>query len=161
MQEPRAQEARNAGQYGPTVSQGTRLLNAVELRLFRYTTVLFSLVVLAALAGIIIWAFGWLLETFYTLLPAFFVGIGRPHRPAGDTALNLYERASLRRTSKQQIEESKARGCRCHRRPQKKGLAEREADQIKALRVHSLTAKEGPLPAPAHRKPKKEKIHSL
>ncbi|WP_372988221.1 AI-2E family transporter [Marinobacter sp.] len=50
------------------MSQGTRLFNAVELRLFRYTAVLFSLVVLAALVGIIIWAFGWLLETFYTLL---------------------------------------------------------------------------------------------
>lgn len=66
--EPLAQGARVAGQYGPAVSQGTRLFNAVELRLFRYTAVLFSLVTLAALIGIIIWTFGWLLETFYTLL---------------------------------------------------------------------------------------------
>lgn len=68
MQDPRAQGASVSGQYGPDVSQGTRLFNAVELRLFRYTAVLFSLVVLAALVGVIIWAFGWLLETFYTLL---------------------------------------------------------------------------------------------
>ncbi len=68
MQEPRAQGARVDGQYGPAASQDTRLFNAVELRLFRYTAVLFSLVALAALVGVIVWAFGWVLETFYNLL---------------------------------------------------------------------------------------------
>jgi predicted PurR-regulated permease PerM len=41
---------------------------SVELRLFRYTAVLLSLVVLTALIGIIVWSFGWILNAFYNLL---------------------------------------------------------------------------------------------
>ncbi|MGM0450713.1 MAG: AI-2E family transporter [Pseudomonadota bacterium] len=48
--------------------QGQYLFNAVELRLFRYTAVLLSLVALTALTGIIVWSLGWLLSTFYNLL---------------------------------------------------------------------------------------------
>lgn len=44
------------------------LFSAVELRLFRYTAVLFSLVLLTALIGIIFWLFGWILSVFYNLL---------------------------------------------------------------------------------------------
>jgi len=45
-----------------------RLFNAVELRLFRYTAVLLSLVALTALIGSIIWALAWVLGTFDNLL---------------------------------------------------------------------------------------------
>lgn len=45
-----------------------KLFSVVELRLFRYTAVLFSLVVLTTLIGTILWAFGWILEMFYSLL---------------------------------------------------------------------------------------------
>ncbi len=45
-----------------------RLFKPVELRLFRYTAVLLSLVALSALVVIIVWAFGWILNTFYNLL---------------------------------------------------------------------------------------------
>ncbi|MGM0985174.1 MAG: AI-2E family transporter [Pseudomonadota bacterium] len=49
-------------------SPDKRLFNAVELRLFRYTLVLLSLVVLTALIGIAVWTFSWLLNAFYNLL---------------------------------------------------------------------------------------------
>ncbi len=52
----------------PAVSHDKRLFNAVEFRLFRYTAVLLSLVVLTALIGIVLWTFGWLLNAFYNLL---------------------------------------------------------------------------------------------
>ena len=45
-----------------------RLFNAVELRLFRYTAVLLSLVALTALIESIIWALAWVLGTFDNLL---------------------------------------------------------------------------------------------
>ncbi|CAM3589202.1 AI-2E family transporter [Halomonas lysinitropha] len=45
-----------------------RLFNAVELRLFRYTLILLSLVVLTALIGIAVWTFSRLLNAFYNLL---------------------------------------------------------------------------------------------
>jgi predicted PurR-regulated permease PerM len=45
-----------------------RLFNAVELRLFRYTAVLLSLVALTALAGAVLWALAWILGTFDNLL---------------------------------------------------------------------------------------------
>ena len=45
-----------------------RLFNAVELRLFRYTAVLLSLVALTALAGSVLWALAWILSTFDNLL---------------------------------------------------------------------------------------------
>lgn len=47
-----------------------RLFKAVELRLFRYTAVMFALVVLIALIGISVWMFGWLLNAFYNLFLA-------------------------------------------------------------------------------------------
>ncbi|MGM0952210.1 MAG: AI-2E family transporter [Pseudomonadota bacterium] len=45
-----------------------QLFKPVELRLFRYTAVLLSLVALSALTVIIVWAFAWMLNTFYNLL---------------------------------------------------------------------------------------------
>jgi len=45
-----------------------RLFNAVELRLFRYTAVLLSLVALTALVGAVLWALAWVLGTFDNLL---------------------------------------------------------------------------------------------
>ncbi|GHC34986.1 AI-2E family transporter [Aidingimonas halophila] len=47
---------------------GKRLFNPAELRLFRYTAVMLSLVVLTTLIGIIVWTFGWIINTFYNLL---------------------------------------------------------------------------------------------
>lgn len=69
-QESLAGEVRVASQHRPALHPGKRLFNAVELRLFRYTAVLLSLVVLAALIGIVMWTFGWILNTFYNLLLA-------------------------------------------------------------------------------------------
>ncbi len=57
-----------ADQYPAVSTPGKRLFNAVELRLFRHTAVLLSLVALTALIGIIAWSFGWILNTFYNLL---------------------------------------------------------------------------------------------
>ncbi|WP_111641838.1 AI-2E family transporter [Marinimicrobium alkaliphilum] len=45
-----------------------RLFNAFELRLFRCTAVLLSLVTLTALIVIVVWSLGWVLSTFYNLL---------------------------------------------------------------------------------------------
>lgn len=45
-----------------------RMFNVAELRLFRYTAVLLSLVTLAALIVVVAWSFGWILSTFYNLL---------------------------------------------------------------------------------------------
>ncbi|MFN2361122.1 MAG: AI-2E family transporter [Marinobacter sp.] len=45
-----------------------RLFNAVELRLFRCTAVLLSLVTLTVLVGFVLWAFGWVLGTFDNLI---------------------------------------------------------------------------------------------
>ncbi|WP_024326475.1 AI-2E family transporter [Thioalkalivibrio sp. AKL19] len=59
-----------------------RLFKAAELRLFRYTAVLFSLVTLAALIVVIAWSFGWILSTFYNLLLSLSI--------AGILALVLY-----------------------------------------------------------------------
>ncbi len=60
--------ARGASQYPPALRPDKRLFSTVELRLFRYTAVLFSLVALTALIGIIVWSFGWMLNAFYNLL---------------------------------------------------------------------------------------------
>ncbi|GGD54528.1 AI-2E family transporter [Lacimicrobium alkaliphilum] len=57
-----------ATQNAPALRPGKSLFSVVELRLFRYTAVLLSLVVLTALVGIILWAFGRILNTFYNLL---------------------------------------------------------------------------------------------
>lgn len=51
-----------------TSGSDKRLFNVVELRLFRYTAVLLSLVVLVALVGSIMWMFAWLATTFFNLL---------------------------------------------------------------------------------------------
>ncbi|GHE20814.1 AI-2E family transporter [Halomonas urumqiensis] len=42
--------------------------NHVQLRLFRYTAVMFCLVTLMILIGVVVWSFGWVLNTFYNLL---------------------------------------------------------------------------------------------
>ncbi|MBF0256396.1 MAG: AI-2E family transporter [Gammaproteobacteria bacterium] len=68
VQKPQIDEAQAASQQPPGSDPDKRLFNAVELRLFRYTAVLFSLVALTALIGIILWSFGWILNTFYNLL---------------------------------------------------------------------------------------------
>jgi predicted PurR-regulated permease PerM len=57
-----------AGQKPAAIRPDKRLFSTVELRLFRYTAVLASLVALTALIGIILWSFGWVLNTFYNLL---------------------------------------------------------------------------------------------
>lgn len=85
--EARAEEAGVGGagvtSHDPAVSHtNNRLFNVVELRLFRYTAVLFSLVALSAMTGIIVWAFGWVLSTFDNLLLSLAV--------AGILALVLY-----------------------------------------------------------------------
>lgn len=67
MQESVVDGARVASRYPPALGPDKRLFNVVELRLFRYTAVLFSLVALAALVGIIVWGFGWILNPFYNL----------------------------------------------------------------------------------------------
>lgn len=59
-----------------------RLFSPVELRLFRYTAVLLSLVVLTASLGLVVWTFGWVLNTFYNLLLSLAI--------AGVLALVLY-----------------------------------------------------------------------
>ncbi len=61
---------------------GKRLFNPVELRLFRYTAVLLSMVTLAALTIMAVWTFGWILNAFYNLLLSLAV--------AGVLALVLY-----------------------------------------------------------------------
>ncbi|MDF2178945.1 AI-2E family transporter [Aliiglaciecola sp. CAU 1673] len=63
-QESEIDRVRIASQYLPI----RNLFSVVELRLFRYTAVLFSLVVLTMLVGTILWAFGWILEMFYSLI---------------------------------------------------------------------------------------------
>ncbi len=68
MHESLIDGAKVSSQYPPAPGPGKRLFNEVELRLFRYTAVLFSLVALTALIGIIMWSFGWILNTFYNLL---------------------------------------------------------------------------------------------
>ncbi|MFL1467569.1 AI-2E family transporter [Marinobacter sp. HN1S83] len=68
VQEPLDGGAKVAGQNPVGDRPDQRLFNAVELRLFRYTAVLLSLVALTALIGIILWAFSWVLNEFYNLL---------------------------------------------------------------------------------------------
>lgn len=65
-----------------TSYQNEPLFNRTELRLFRYTAVLLSMVVIAALAGIVVWSLGWILSVFYNLL--------LPLSLAGILALVLY-----------------------------------------------------------------------
>lgn len=68
MHESPGDGARGASQYPPASCPDKRLFSAVELRLFRYTAVLLSLVALTALIGIIVWSFAWILNAFYNLL---------------------------------------------------------------------------------------------
>ncbi|SEA67073.1 AI-2E family transporter [Alkalimonas amylolytica] len=63
---PEAVKASSQSPAAPTPAPS--LFSAVELRLFRYTAVLFSLVLLTALIGITFWLFGWLLGVFSNLL---------------------------------------------------------------------------------------------
>ncbi len=67
-QETLAGGARIASKYSPTSCLDKRLFNAAQLRLFRYTAVLLSFIVLTFLIGIIVWTFGWILNAFYNLL---------------------------------------------------------------------------------------------
>lgn len=60
--------ANTASQTPTATPPNKRLFNAVELRLFRYTAVMLSLVALSALSGIIVWSLGWILSVFYNLL---------------------------------------------------------------------------------------------
>lgn len=54
--------------YTSSVSPDRRLFNVFELRLFRYTAVLSSLVAFTALVAIIVWSLAWVLSAFYHLL---------------------------------------------------------------------------------------------
>lgn len=74
--------ARVASQPSPGYRSKKRLFNSFELRLFRYTLVLLSLVVLTALILIILWSFGLFLKIFYSLLLSLSI--------AGILALVLY-----------------------------------------------------------------------
>lgn len=65
-----------------TSYQTEPLFNGTELRLFRYTAVLLSMVVMAALVGVVVWSLGWILSVFYNLL--------LPLSLAGILALVLY-----------------------------------------------------------------------
>ena len=51
-----------------TLHPHKRLFNVAELRLFRYTAVLLSLVAMTALIAIILWSLGWVLSVFNNLL---------------------------------------------------------------------------------------------
>lgn len=66
--DPLANGVKVASQQPPPARPVKRLFNALELRLFRYTAVLSSLVMLTALVGIILWTLGWTLNVFYNLL---------------------------------------------------------------------------------------------
>lgn len=68
MQGPVAGEAKVTSDSPAALHLSHRLFNAAELRLFRYTAVLFSLVVLTALIGVVVWSFSWLVGVFYDLL---------------------------------------------------------------------------------------------
>jgi predicted PurR-regulated permease PerM len=67
-QEPLTDGAKVDGTKVATQRPDKRLFNATELRLFRYTALLFSVVALIALIVIIAWSLGWILNTFYNLL---------------------------------------------------------------------------------------------
>ncbi len=60
--------AKPASEAAPAQIPEKRLFSAVELRLFRYTAVLLSLVALAVLIGIVVWSLGWMAKAFYNLL---------------------------------------------------------------------------------------------
>ncbi|ALP53575.1 hypothetical protein Tel_10760 [Candidatus Tenderia electrophaga] len=60
--------AKDTGKNPAASRSDKRLFNPAELRLFRYTAVLLSLVMLIALTGFIVWTFAWILNAFYNLL---------------------------------------------------------------------------------------------
>ncbi|WP_409522992.1 AI-2E family transporter [Nitrincola sp. MINF-07-Sa-05] len=68
VHEPQGGGAKEAGQNLAVLRPDKRLFKPVELRLFRYTAVMFSLVALIVLVGIIVWLFGLILDVFYNLL---------------------------------------------------------------------------------------------
>lgn len=75
-QTPLAGEASVSSQYSPASPPEKRLFNVAELRLFRYTAVLLSLIVLTFLISVIVWAFGWLLNSFnHLLMPLAIAGV--------------------------------------------------------------------------------------
>ncbi|MEX1198561.1 MAG: AI-2E family transporter [Pseudohongiellaceae bacterium] len=82
MEERQAGEAQVSGRKPAAHGPDKRLFNAFQLRLFRYTAVLSSLVALGALVGVIVWSFSWLLGVFYNLLASLAL--------AGILALVLY-----------------------------------------------------------------------
>ena len=82
MQDSRTGGPKVAEQASTTPRPISRLFNPVELRLFRYTAIMLSMVTLAALTGLVLWAFGWMLSVFYNLL--------LPLSLAGILALVLY-----------------------------------------------------------------------
>ncbi|MEQ8860805.1 MAG: AI-2E family transporter [Pseudomonadales bacterium] len=68
MQESLTGGAQDADQISTGLRPNESLFTAVELRLFRYTAVLLCLVTVSALLGLVVWAFGRILDTFYNLL---------------------------------------------------------------------------------------------
>lgn len=82
VQEPLDAGAKVAGGNPVALPPDKRLFNVVEMRLFRYTAVLLSLVALTALVALIVWSLIWILDVFYNLLLALAL--------AGVLALVLY-----------------------------------------------------------------------
>ncbi|MFN3712754.1 MAG: AI-2E family transporter [Alcanivoracaceae bacterium] len=73
----------NRASHTPSASTSARrLFTALELRLFRYTAILASLVAFFALIAVTVWSLGWVLSAFYNLL--------LPLALAGILALVLY-----------------------------------------------------------------------
>lgn len=68
MQESLTGGAQDADRISTGLRPNESLFSAVELRLFRYTAVLLCLVTVTALLGLVVWAFGRILDTFYNLL---------------------------------------------------------------------------------------------
>lgn len=68
MHESPVGAAKPSDQRQSFVHSDQRLFGSVELRLFRYTAVMLSLVALAALIGVVAWSLGWIINMFYNLL---------------------------------------------------------------------------------------------
>lgn len=67
-QETLVDGAKENNQNPPGPGPQRQLFNTVELRLFRYTAVLSSLVAITALIAVVVWSLTWVLGTFYNLL---------------------------------------------------------------------------------------------
>ncbi len=68
MQESLTGGAQDADRFSTGLRPDEGPFTAVEFRLFRYTAVLLCLVTVTALLGLVVWAFGRILDTFYNLL---------------------------------------------------------------------------------------------